>query len=201
MFADYCILFCRATKKAAQTIKHALAHYCAVLGQPVNYHKSKVQFSKGVLNADRKEILQILQIAPTSNIRTYLRCINIDSTKRTKQDFDDIKHRIGQKLTGLQARTLPAAGKVVLIISNLTCIPQYSMIRFKILKNICKETDSLNRKFFWKDNCDHSDDNHGLHTFAWDKICRPKCEGGLDIRRTKYVNAASSARLKSSHTA
>lgn len=33
-------------------------------------------------------------------------------------------------------------------------------------------------------------DRKRIHTMAWHKICRPKCEGGLGIRRIKHINVA-----------
>lgn len=34
----------------------------------------------------------------------------------------------------------------------------------------------------------------GIATIAWDKICKPKCEGDSGIRRTEDVKAAILAR-------
>lgn len=44
--------------------------------------------------------------------------------------------------------------------------------------------------FFWKDNYDHCSDKHWLKILTWDKICRPKGEGGVGIRRGEDANAA-----------
>jgi len=34
-----------------------------------------------------------------------------------------------------------------------------------------------------------------MHTWAWDKICKPKKEGGLEIRRIKDINQVAGLRL------
>lgn len=45
--------------------------------------------------------------------------------------------------------------------------------------------------FFWNNNCENIGTNkHKLHTIGWDKICRPKCKGGLGIRCTEDMNVA-----------
>lgn len=64
------------------------------------YPISKIQFSNNVSNADKKKISQILQISVSNRIGTYFGCTNIDQKIRTKEDFDDIMRRLGQKQTG-----------------------------------------------------------------------------------------------------
>lgn len=46
--------------------------YYRVSGQVVKYHKSKVEFSKDINKAVKREISDILQKAPTNGICTYL---------------------------------------------------------------------------------------------------------------------------------
>lgn len=55
MFADDCIIYCTATKRAEMKYKKKkLDHCCIVSSQFVNYHKSKIELSNGVLNTDKK---------------------------------------------------------------------------------------------------------------------------------------------------
>lgn len=61
---------------------------------------------------------------------------------------------------------------------------------FKILKYICKDIDSITRNFFCKDNCEYNKDHKPIQSLAWDKICHPKYEGGLGIKKIEDVNAA-----------
>lgn len=60
--------FCRAIRSGARTIRQSLDNYCTALGRLANYHKLRVQFSKGVLNVDKKEISQIIQIPPPTQL-------------------------------------------------------------------------------------------------------------------------------------
>lgn len=62
IFADDCILFCKAAKMAAHNSQNILNHYCKISGQVVNLHKSNNQFSTGINNADTRAIKQISQI-------------------------------------------------------------------------------------------------------------------------------------------
>lgn len=122
MFPNDCIIFRKTTKRAVRTIKQILDHYCIVSCQLVN-DKSKIQLSKDVLNADKKEISQIIQVPSIDAIGTYLGCMNVDQERKTKQFFDEVKHIYGQKLVGQKSCYLSATGKVVLFKSNLIGIP------------------------------------------------------------------------------
>lgn len=62
-----------------RNIKQIVDHYGTFPGQLVNYYKSKIEFSKGVSNADKNEISQILQISSIDAIGTYLGCIGIEN--------------------------------------------------------------------------------------------------------------------------
>lgn len=95
------------------------------------YHKSRVKFSTSVQLSDMKKLAQILKITPSNSIGTYLNCSNIDK-KRTRLDFSKINDKMAQQLSGLKALMLSNVYRVVLIKSNLTGIPQYSMNQFKL---------------------------------------------------------------------
>lgn len=153
-----------------------------------------VYFSKNSDRNTRETITDILQIPQSKRLGKYQGCSNIDY-KRTKSDFDTIKERIKCKLAGWKARFLSQAGKIVLINSNLTGIPHYIMQGIRIPNYIAKDMDRKSREFVWQNNMD-PDSNHGsLNLVSWDKICGPRCEGGLGIRKYQDINAANLAKL------
>lgn len=87
----------------------------------------------------------------------------------------------------MKARVLSQAGKSILIKSNLTGSPLFTMQRIKIPNYVAKEMDKMNKDFFWQNNMD-SNNNHGsLQLVSWDKVCQPKCEGVLGIREVRDV--------------
>lgn len=75
-------------------------------------------------------------------------------------------------------------------------ISLYTMQGIKISNYIAKEMDKVNRVFFWQNNMDSNDRLGAIPLVSWDKICRPKCEGGLGIRKYQDVNAANLAKLR-----
>lgn len=55
--------------------------------------------------------------------------------------------------------------------------------------------DNKNRDFFWQNNMEAANGYGTVRLISWDKICRPKCEVELGIRRVQYVNATFLAKL------
>lgn len=194
MFADDCMIFCKASKEAARNIKEILHNYCMVFGELVNFHKSLILFSKEVPKKVKLEIANILQIPSSSNIGTYHGCKNIDR-KRTRDDFMHIKKKIANKLPSWKARVLSQTSKAVLIKSNLTGVSSFVIQGVKIPIYITKDLDNINRNFFWNNNMGPNNPHGALSLISWDKICRPKCEGDLRIRKVQDVNAAFLAKL------
>lgn len=50
-------------------------------------------------------------------------------------------------------------------------------------------------KFFWNNSQESDQTQSKIPLIAWDKICHPKCKGGLGIRRIKDVHTATSGKL------
>ena len=65
-------------------------------------------------------------------------------------------------------------------------MPTFTMNCFKLPKSLCKDIESLIRKFWW--GC--SGDQCKTHWMAWNKLCLPKCQGGLGFREIKNFNLA-----------
>lgn len=93
---DY-IIFCKTSKQAARKVKVYLGLPLKVSTQLVDCHKSKIQFSKGILR--QQTHYEHLSNHINQFIGTYLGCQNINK-RRTKVDFEEIKPRLDQKLAG-----------------------------------------------------------------------------------------------------
>lgn len=53
MFADDCILFCKANVEQAGVLMDKLNMYCQASGQRINYDKSSIHFGKGCMESVR----------------------------------------------------------------------------------------------------------------------------------------------------
>jgi len=95
------------------------------------------------------------------------------------------------KLVGWKANCLSKAGRVVLIQSHLESLLAHTMQCFQLSSTISNNIDRVNRDFFWKKN----NTDKGLPLVAWDKVCRPKKNGGLGLRKTAAVNQTFHCKL------
>lgn len=64
------------------------------------------------------------------------------------KDFRHLLEKIASLIEGCQAKFLSHAEKVTLIKSVVQVIPVYTMNTFKILKTICKKSNSLIKKLW-----------------------------------------------------
>lgn len=104
MFADDCLLFCKATKAECTHLRQLLADYERVSGQAVNFSKLGVYFSKNV-NADtRRELSSILGVHSPLNTCRYLGLPSLVGREKN-QIFKYIKDRLWKKLQGWHGRS------------------------------------------------------------------------------------------------
>lgn len=89
--------------------------------------------------------------------------------------------------------TISQAGKMVLVKLNQACNPLFTKHGIKIPNLIVKQIDIVNRLFFQNNNVDY--DNGQGSIISSNKVCRPKCEAGLQIRKLQDVNAKLLAKL------
>ena len=62
----------------------------------------------------------------------------------------------------------------------------YALSLFRILGKFVDAIDKIQRKFLWSG----IEDKKRMSLIAWDKICKPKLEGGFDIRSARSMNKA-----------
>ena len=108
------------------------------------------------------------------------------------RDFSYLQSKLEAKLTGWRTKCLSWAGRRTLICSVAQSIPNYSMSTFNIPKKMCDNLDSLSRRFWWNPK---KSEGHFLTWRAWDKLCYPKSQGSLGLKKAKDFNNALLAKL------
>ena len=189
-FADDLLLFADASENCCRTIIAVLDDFCSCSGQKINLSKSKVLFSPNVKPDVASRLCRILGVSSTQDIGKYLG-FPLRSNGRNSRDFNFIVEKVQSKLTSWKSKLLSPAGRVVLIQSVTSSLPAYYMQNTALPSTICNDLDRLNRNFLWGS----TNESKKMHLVGWDKVCRPKRDGGLGLHATKPRNKALLAKL------
>ena len=100
--------------------------------------------------------------------------------------FKHLIDRVRSKTKGWKEKLLSMGGKEILIKSIAQAVPVFTMMVFKIPKNICKGMTDAISQFWWGDD----DDQRRIHWKAWWKLCIPKSRGGMGFRDLETFNRA-----------
>lgn len=184
-FADDMLLFAEASVDQMNKIHQCLDEFCAASGQRVSVAKTKIFFSKNVSSALAENISRNSGFMVTKDLGKYLG-VPLLHQRITKQTYSYLLEKLQQKLTGWKAKNLSLARRITLCKAVLSTIPLYSMQVAVIPKHTCKEIEKICRRFIWG----QQDGRDKIHLINWTRLCQPKEEGGLGIKKMKTMNKA-----------
>ncbi|KAF7825051.1 ribonuclease H [Senna tora] len=121
----------------------------------------------------------------TDSLGKYLGAF-IDGPNPDRQNAELIIDHLQQKLSGWKASMLSQAARLTLIQAVLSAIPLYTLHFTSLTDKYAKKCNSLMKNFFWG----NGDAGKKIPLIAWNKICRPKAEGGLGLRSIQGLNHA-----------
>ncbi|XVF50184.1 hypothetical protein PTKIN_Ptkin04bG0075500 [Pterospermum kingtungense] len=101
-----------------------------------------------------------------------------------KEFFQGMIEKMSCKLVGWKAGLLSQGGRLTVIKSALSSMPNYILSVFKAPSYVCEKIDQMVRNFWWG----HKEDERKIHFRKWDFICQHKDKGGLGIRKTELMN-------------
>ena len=101
-----------------------------------------------------------------------------------QHDCDGLVNKICSRVNSWKSNFLSYAGIAQLISSVLAGIQLYWSAMFILPKSVLKQVAQSMARFLWSGNTVSS---HGAKV-AWDKVCRPKQEGGLGLKDIFLTN-------------
>ncbi|XP_074271105.1 uncharacterized protein LOC141595030 [Silene latifolia] len=102
---------------------------------------------------------------------------------------DHIKQNIlsvSSRINDYGARKFSYSGRLVLVQAVLSSLHSYWASMFVLPKGIIARIEATCRNFLWNNSADY----RRVLLVAWDKVCRPKEEGGLGLKDQEAMNKA-----------
>ena len=140
--------------------------------------------------AHRQLAAGIFNITHSDSLGKYLGC-PVFQKRPNRTTFSELIEKATKKLVGWKAKCLSKAGRTILIQSHLESLPAHTMQCLQLPTGVANNIDKINRQFFWK----RFNTDSGLPLVGWDKICRPKQEGGIGLHKISAINLAYQAKL------
>lgn len=98
-----------------------------------------------------------------------------------------LKDKVRKRILSWEGKIISKPGKEVLLKTVIQALPSYAMGVFLLPIDMCKEIEQLMCNYWWKSD---SNSKKGIHWVSWEKMCRPKCNGGMGFRRLHDFNIA-----------
>jgi hypothetical protein len=189
LFADDSLILIRANRGDATQLQHILEVYERCSGQMINKAKSAVLFSTNTVDSDRGDVRQVLNITQETGNDRYLG-LPVHVGKSKSQVFAYLKDRVWKRIQGWKEKFLSWAGKEIMIKAVAQAIPTFAMGCFNLTKDLCDQISSMICRYWWN----QQEGKHKIHWLSWEKMMKPKREGGLGFRDLHTFNLAMLAK-------
>jgi hypothetical protein len=198
-YADDTLLIIHGSVQQALIAKQILHAFSEFTGLQINFQKSTfVPMHMSELQAT--QAASILGCTAAALPCTYLG-LPLSANRISKQLLQPVINKIQRRLPGWMPRLMSSGGRIQMINSVLSAIPNFFMACIEWDQGSIDAVDRLRRAFLWK-NKDKILGGHCL--VAWDIVTMPKMQGGLGIRdlriHNKAVMATFTAKLLSNGT-
>ena len=183
-YVDDTLLIMPACPEHLRRLKVLLDKFSSSTGLKVNFCKSSLV----PINRDHEKSIN-LALAIGCKVEslpfTYLG-LPLGTTRTKMGDFIGILHRIDRRLIGI-ADTLSYDGRLVVIKSIISAIPNFAMCTLKLPLGFLDYIEGSTRGFFWRGKDIHK---KGKCLVKWENVCKPKKVGGLGVLNLRKHNIA-----------
>jgi hypothetical protein len=185
LFADDSLIFTQASKRGADRVAAILDDYNRGSGQLVNKHKSAVFFSPNCQQDCKDEVHASLQI-PNEALGEHYLGLPTAAERGASDAFNYVPARVRGFVGGWAEKNLSYTAREVVLKANAQSVPTYPMSCFKLSPVVCRKLTSAVSNYWWGSSLD----NHKIHWLRWEKLTRPKCQGGIGFRDFALFNQA-----------
>lgn len=173
LFADDTMFFVRADLRSCNTLKAILKDYESASGQLINTSKSYISFSAKTPQETRLRVKNTLGIAKEGGVGKYLGLPEL-FTRKKRDIFISIVDRIILRAASWSTRRLSGAGKLTMLKSVLSAIPNHAMSCFLLPVGLCSRIQYALTRFWW----DTDLSTKKLYWISWDSLSQSKQTGG-----------------------
>eukprot|EP00253_Pinus_taeda_P028735 PITA_28735 len=188
-FVDDTMLFGYPSVQEACHLKSLLSDFSEASGTHVNSSKSQIFFFH-TPPVVKSAITRILGFKTASLPSTYLGA-PLTASALKKPAWRILLEKLESKLSLWTLRSLNMASRVVLIKSVLQAMPLYLFSILAAPKWVLKRIRNMQRDFLWGS----SETNRKWALVKWDKICKPKIQGGIGLRDPETSNTIMNAKI------
>jgi hypothetical protein len=188
-FVDDTLMMGSPTVQEAHTFLSIIHTFCEASGMDINKDKSQIFFFNTPLSI-QLHISDILGFTRSSLPSKYLGIPLLDRALRNSS-WEGLLTSFSKRLSSWTYRALNLPSRLILLKSVLQALPVYTFSALAAPNFILNAIKALQRNFLWQ----------GLKAgkkfalISWEKLCRPKIQGGLGIRDPSILNKVLSAKI------
>ncbi|XP_026451251.1 uncharacterized protein LOC113351494 [Papaver somniferum] len=153
-------------------------------------HGMKMAFGPKVPNSVKNGISNILHIKKMTLNDKYLG-VPLLIQKNKMQTFGGLLDRYGENFHTWKSKFFSQPERTILVQTVLGNTANHHLAVFPMPKKITYQMDSIQRKFWWN----KKKNGRGGYPRRWDDVAKPKCQGGISIKKIELMNKALLTKL------
>lgn len=189
IFADDLMIFGKGDIQAIKFLNKGVEIFSSSSELVANNSKSRI-YLIGVTDDFRTLVVDSFDFSFERLSVKYLG-MPLTSKRYTTADYDYLVERMTAHIRSWYARKVLYAARLQLVNSILMSISNYWSQTVILPKRAVNQINATYRSYLWHREAD----SRSPRNVNWEKVCRPKNEGGLDIRNLQVRNLATVGKI------
>lgn len=188
-FADDLLIFIDGSLESVQNVLQILREFELRSGLAVSVEKSSF-FASG-LTQQELDVIKVSTGMPHGQLPVRYLGVPLTSKKLSIQNCEVMIQQVKGRLNSWSAKSLSFAGRLLLIKTVIAGINNFWCSSFILPKACINRINSLCGLFLWRGKAE----GPSAARVAWEKVTKPKSNGGLGIKDLSTWNKASCLKL------